>query len=397
MTLFYIFAGLLIIQSLISLLQGFHYLKYFQQYKDTVQDFTPSVAIIAPCKGVDHSMDKFLQSLFEQNYPNYQIVFVVEDQLDLAFEQITDCQKKYPKIKSRCLIAGKSQSCGQKVHNLQVAVSTLGKEVAVFAFVDSDICLPSHWLKSLVSPLVNKDIGATTGYRWFIPDNFASLLRSIWNASIATSLGDHRNNFAWGGSMAILQETFESIGVENYWKTTISDDYALTKAIKDAKLYIKFIPLCMVASLGSCSFSEMLEFTTRQIIITKVYSPNLWKLLLFSNTIFNITFFIGLFLGAYLAITKFQYLPFLLTLTIYLLGLWKSYLRLKAIELVLSDYKNLISSYRWGYYLLSPLIALIFCYNLLISFITNQVTWRGITYKLQSDNHFVRVNSIDDI
>ncbi len=392
MLIFYIFATILIIQSLISLLQGFQYLRYFQNISVS-SDFTPSAAIIAPCKGIDQSMNKFLDSLFSQNYSNYQIVFVVEDQADPAFKEIVSWQEKFPKIKSRCLIAGKSQNCGQKVHNLQVAISTLGKEVEVFAFVDSDICLPSHWLKCLINPLKDKEVGATTGYRWFIPSNFASLLRSIWNASIATSLGDHRNNFAWGGSMAILQKTFEAIGVENYWKTTISDDYALTKAVKDAKLYVKFVPFCLVPSLGDCRFSEMLEFTTRQIIITKVYSPNLWKLLLFSNTIFNLTFFVGLFWGLYLYLVYFKYSVLLLTVIIYLLGVWKSHLRIKAIKLVLPEYQNVKLLYHISYYLFSPLVALVFGYNLLISLTTNQITWRGIKYQLQSDKSCIRIGT----
>lgn len=387
MTIFYIFATLLIIQSLISLKQGFDYLAYFRDFKNT-SNFAPKAAIIAPCKGLDEAMGEFLKSLFEQDYANYQIVFVVEDSLDPAFEQINNWQSKYPNVKAECLVAGKSKSCGQKVHNLQVAISSLSTSVEAFVFVDSDVCLPSHWLKALVAPLVDKEVGATTGYRWFIPtdNSLASLLRSMWNGSIATSLGKHKNNFAWGGSMAILRETFEKINVKGYWQNTVSDDYALTKAVKAAKLYVKFVPLCLVPSLGSCNLKDLLEFTTRQIIITKVYSPNLWRLLLFSNVMFIFVFFTGLILGVYKSLFDYNYWPLALTLIIYFLGVWKSYLRIKAIELVLTDYKKIISQQHLAHYLLSPLVAVIFFCNLIMSAKTNQITWRGVTYKLTSDN-----------
>ncbi|MBI4854072.1 MAG: glycosyltransferase [Acidobacteria bacterium] len=387
MTIFYIFASLLIIQSLVSLKQGFDYLSYFQRFKNT-SDFRPKTAVIAPCKGLDDAMSDYLKSLFEQDYTNYQIVFVVENKEDPAFKLINAYQAKYPKIKSECLIAGKSKFCGQKVHNLQAAISSLNTDIEAFVFVDSDVCLPTYWLKELVSPLADKDIGVTTGYRWFVPtDNrFASLMRSLWNGSIATSLGDHKNNFAWGGSMAILRETFEKINVKTYWQKTISDDYALTKAVRDAKLYIKFIPLCLVPSLGGCSLRDLLEFTTRQIIITKVYSPNLWRLLFFSNLMFNSVFFLGLFLGIYEILFFYNYLPLLMILIIYFLGVWKSYLRIKAIKLVLISYKNIISKDQLAHYLLSPLVAVIFLYNLVMSLKSNKIAWRGVIYNLKSDN-----------
>lgn len=395
MFVFYIFATLLIIQSLISLQQGFQYLKYFKEFKLT-QTFTPKAAIIAPCKGLDDSMDRFLDSLFQQNYPDYKIIFVVESQIDPAFDEIKKWQDKYSKVKSECLVAGKSTSCGQKVHNLQVAISFLGSSVDTFAFVDSDICLSSNWLVSLVSPLVDKNVGATTGYRWFIPTDrkIASLLRSMWNGSIATSLGDHKNNFAWGGSMAILRETFQRIDVKKYWQGTISDDYALTKAVKNAKLYIKFVPSCIVPSFGGCSLAELLEFTTRQIIITKVYSPNLWRLLFFSNTMFNLVFFAGIILSPYQAFSHYNYIPFTFVLLIYSLGILKSYLRIKAVNLMLTDYKSAIFKGRLAHYLFSPLVALIFFYNLIKSIGTNQITWRGVTYRLQSDNSTKIINTI---
>ena len=390
MILFYIFAVLLIIQSLISLKQGFDYLSYFQKFTYK-KDFTPSVVIIAPCKGLDPSMAEYFKSLFEQDYPNYQIVFVLESSLDPALTEINKWQVLYPQIKTTSVIAGTSDKCGQKVHNLKVAINSLDQNVEAFAFVDSDVCLPKTWLMALIAPLVDKTVAATTGYRWFVPtDNrLASLLRSIWNGSIATSLGDHQNNFAWGGSMAILRSTFYKIDVEKYWQGIVRDNYELTQAVKASKQTIKFVPSCLVASLGGCSFSELLEFTTRQIIITKVYSKALWWLLFISNSMFNLVFFVGLVLGTILFIKDFNFWPLLLVLIIYFLGIWKSILRIKAIKLVLTDYEKNISQNLFSYYFFSPLVALIFGYNLIMSLGRNQITWRGITYKLISNNETI--------
>src|SRR5262249_6631219 len=155
---------------------------------------------------------------------------------------------------------------------LLAAVATLEadieSDIEVLAFADSDVCLKRGWLRALVAPLSDRAVGATTGYRWFIPTSggLVSLLRSALNGSIATTLGGHRNNFAWGGSMAILRSTFERIKVREYWRGTVSDDFALTGAVKAAGLFVKFVPACLVPSFGDCSLKELFEFTTRQII-----------------------------------------------------------------------------------------------------------------------------------
>lgn len=396
MIIFYIFAGLLLIQGLAALWEGFHYLSYIRANlagadQEKFSSSAPRVAIFAPCKGIDEAMNEYLRSLFELDYPDYQINFIVESAGDSAAAEIARWQSRYPSVTARCLVAGTSRNCGQKVHNLITAIDQVDDDIEIFAFVDSDVCLAPGWLRALVQPLADQSIGATTGYRWFIPTDrrSASLLRSAWNASIATTLGGHRRNFAWGGSMAIRRETFDRIDVRRYWQGTVSDDYGLTRAVQAANLYIKFVPACLVASLGGCALGEMLEFTTRQIIITRIYSSARWILLLVSNLLFNLVFFSGLAIGTFAAIKEKNFLPLLLIAIIYLLGVWKGYLRLQAIKLMLTEYQQELFRYRWGYYLLAPLVALIYLYNLIGSATTNRIRWRGITYELRSSNETI--------
>ncbi len=404
MIIFYIFAGLLIVQGLASLWEGFRYLSYIRANVASPQSLArdeilmrkrdetlPRAAIFAPCKGIDAAMNEYLRALFELDYPNYQIFFIVESREDSAAAEIERWQHRYPAIEARCLVAGLSDNCGQKVHNLLAALDQVDDEIAVYAFVDSDVCPARGWLRELVAPLSDGSVGATTGYRWFIPTDgrFASLLRSAWNGSIATTLGGHRGNFAWGGSMAILRATFDRIDVRRYWQGAVSDDYGLTRAVQAANLYVKFAPACLTPSLGGCSLAELLEFTTRQIIITRIYSSGRWVLLLISNLLFNLVFFSGLALSVRAIIKEQNFSPLIIIAIIYLLGVWKGYLRIQAIKLMLTEYQQEISRYRWAYYLLAPLVALIFLYNLIASATTNRITWRGIAYELRSSNETI--------
>src|SRR5439155_13015403 len=133
--------------------------------------------------------------------------------------------------------AGYSDGRGEKVNNLLRGVEAVAPQTEVLVFADADARPKADWLRSLVAPLADPGVTVSTGFRWYLPgDTFASRLRAAWDTSIATMLGDHdRSNIAWGGSMAVRAEEFRRLRVaEAYWARTASDDYAVTRAVRDA-------------------------------------------------------------------------------------------------------------------------------------------------------------------
>jgi cellulose synthase/poly-beta-1,6-N-acetylglucosamine synthase-like glycosyltransferase len=258
----------------------------------------------------------------------------------------------------------------------------------VFAFLDTDARPRADWLRSLVAPLGDGLTGASTGYRWFLParGGLASQLRSVWNASIASALGhDTRRNFCWGGSMAVRRETFGRLGMRERWRGTVSDDYALTSALQAEALPIRFVPACLNASVEDCTFGELLEFTTRQLKITRVYAPRLWAFVLVSNLLFVSAFFGGLALTVARAALGLSFVwPLALVSAVFLLGLWKSFFRLRAVALVLEDEHDRLRAGVWAHLLLWPLTAAVFLYNALAAARSRRIRWRGIVYELKS-------------
>ena len=100
------------------------------------------VALFVPCKGADVDLEANLRALFEQNYDNYEIVFAVESDDDPACRTIRRVMDQYPGIPSRLVVAGISESTGQKVHNLLVATENLPPNSEILVFVDADVCPP---------------------------------------------------------------------------------------------------------------------------------------------------------------------------------------------------------------------------------------------------------------
>src|SRR4029450_13022923 len=204
-----------------------------------------------------------------------------------------------PGVPARTIIAGPATDSGQKVHNLRVATAKVDPRSEVLVFVDTDARPSKNWLKQLVAPLADETLGASSGYRWFVPERggIASRLRGVWNASIASALGaDTTKNFCWGGSTAIRRSTFEQLNVSERWRGTVSDDFTITRVLKEARLPIHFTPHCLVASVGDCDFKELFEFTTRQIKITRVYASHLSLPLLLGSALSATVFFGGLVL-----------------------------------------------------------------------------------------------------
>jgi cellulose synthase/poly-beta-1,6-N-acetylglucosamine synthase-like glycosyltransferase len=254
-------------------------------------------------------------------------------------------------------------------------------------FVDTDARPAKDWLRKLVAPLADETIGASTGYRWFVPERggIASRLRSVWNASIASALGgDVTKNFCWGGSTAIRRSRFDQLAVNDRWRGTVSDDFTITGVLKEAKLPIHFTPNCLVASVGDCDFKELLEFTTRQIKITRVYASHLWLPLLLGSALFTIAFFGGLIL---ICVYPRLSVASLLAI-IFVLGAAKSFIRFRAVSRVLeTSNRDLVA-----HILLWPVASLLYLYNAIVAGFSQRVTWRGITYELKSPREAVIIS-----
>ena len=392
MLLFYTLAALVVLQSLLSLRGGVRYLNFFRRETEAPRAlYMPFASVFVPCRGLDQGLRLNLLALFRQHYPAYELVFVSDRAEDPALDiarQLSRELEGETVARTRFVVAGPATDTGQKVHNLRAAVAEAAGSSEVFVFVDTDARARADWLRALVAPLADEAAGAATGYRWFLParGGLASQLRSVWNASIASALGANTgSNFCWGGSTAVRAETFGRLGMSERWRGTVSDDYALTRALQEARLPVRFVPACLIPSVEDCTLAELLEFTTRQLKITRVYSPRLWAFVLVSNLLFVAVFFGGLALAGARAAAGLSFVwPLVVVSVIFLLGLWKAFFRLRAVALVLEEHHGRLRAGLWAHLTLWPLTAALFLYNAGAAWLSRRIVWRGIGYELKS-------------
>ena len=103
-----------------------------------------------------------------------------------------------------------------------------------------------------MDPLSDESIGATTGFRWYLPidGGFWSHIEAAWNASGTNLLFNDKYNFPWGGAMALRSETLDKVGIREVWAKAVSDDMTLNSALRAHGYQVAFLPQCMVATFN---------------------------------------------------------------------------------------------------------------------------------------------------
>ena len=389
--LYYFLAAVACWFGIKSLLSGIRFAAYVRrEISRPLPDFQPFASVIVPGRGLEPGLSDNLWMLLTQAYRAYEVIFVFDRADDPAIE-VVERLTRSSDVPAKIIIAGPATDSGQKVHNLRVAVTKIDRKSEVLVFVDTDARPGPLWLRHLVAPLADESLGAVTGYRWFLPvrGGTASRLRGVWNASIASALdGDTTKNFCWGGSTAIRRATFERLDIVERWRGTVSDDFTVTRILKEVNLPIHFTPNCLVPSSGDCDFKELLEFTTRQVKITRVYASHLWLPLLLGSALFTIAFFGGLVL----LILSPSVLLAVVLIIIFAFGALKSFIRWRAVAIPLKQYRSAMRGDLVAHIFLWPIASVLYLYNAIVAGLSRRITWRGITYELKSPSEAVIIS-----
>ena len=338
----------------------------------------PPATVIVPVKGPDPGLRENLAALAAQDYPDYELIVVAHSAADVPAGVL-------PAHVRVVLAHAQEPGTGEKVLNLRTAVRFARRDSLLYAFADSDGRVSPLWLRALAAPLLpstpDAQIGASTGYRWYAPapPDFWSLMRSVWDAVIAGTFGPGPNAFAWGGSMAILRETFHAIHVSDFWRDTVSDDYALSDAVHRAGLRIVFAPGAMAVSTDRTGGRAFLAWARRQLTITRVYRPRLWWTALIAHI-----FYCGGMAAAIAASIQGSRGAEWVLLAQLSPGMLKGANRATLAKAELPEYKAWFDRHAWVHTLWVPLGTWIWLIVLLASAFGNHIQWRGNRYRLRT-------------
>ncbi|MBN2293461.1 MAG: glycosyltransferase family 2 protein [Pirellulales bacterium] len=414
----YIFAAycllavLALIQAFLGGLQTWEHRRFARNRFKDLPDCRPrgKAMIFAPCKGVDLDLKKNLQRLFQQDYEEYEITFIVQTSSDPACALIEDLMAENRHIRSHLVIAGKADApgdgkiSGQKVHNLRVATENLSPEIDFLVFVDSDSQPRKEWLRALVGRLGKRqrhNMGAATGYRWMVPERATPancLLYSI-NCGITTLLGTKSNYPVWGGSWAIRRETFEAIDLHDRWAGTLSDDLVATQVLAEQNRPVKYEPACLVTSPIDGNFRETFSFLRRQYLIARFYTPGWWFLALVTMTVVSLIWpasiamlCVAIWAGTTAYGDLLFWLPVSVLASFYGLGVYRGWLRQSLVKLYFPHMHKQLRGARLFDILAGPMASWTHWAALVAASLGRTITWRNITYRLYEDGRVETVS-----
>ncbi|MEA5576656.1 glycosyltransferase family 2 protein [Anabaena sp. UHCC 0451] len=382
----------LVIQVCLTLI----FLLYLRSYKQPLlsDDQLPKTAVILCLRGADPFLPNCVRSLLKQNYPEYDLKLIVDSPEDPAFkiakEVITEMGATNCQISTLRTVR---HNCSLKCNSLVQAVSDLDDSYQVVALVDADTIVHTNWLRELVSPLTNEKVGLTTGNRWYVPTGkyWGSLVRYAGNVSTVVQM--FLFQVPWGGSLAIKKQVLNQTELLEKWGEAFGDDMLLHKVIKKHKLQIKFVPSLLMLNREESDLPNLLISLKRLILCSRLYHPN-W-LALVSDAISSILFpmlTIILALGLLLATEWNQAFSLFKSYSIYTIGLLLLMLvmELGVQEIIRAQDQPVpqVSLTTIMKMLLAiPCTQWVYGLAMLSSIRMSTVTWRGLTYRIQSPWH----------
>jgi ceramide glucosyltransferase len=390
-----VFAAAAILQSVLVAISVYEHRRRALVRLKKISYYAPSgrVLVLSPCKGHDPNLGENLRALLTQDYPDYEVTFIVEDADDPACPVIRSAMAACPQTPARLLVAGRAEHGGQKIHNLRAATAILAAEIRHLAFFDSDSRPRPYWVRAAIYKHYLPQIGATTGYRWLVPQrpSLPNHLVAAINCSVMAVLSRNSHKFVWGGSWAIRRETFEQLAIREAWDGKLSDDLVATRQLHRSGLEVRFDPACVLTSPVDFDWGGMFEFVRRQYAITRHYALRWWLLALAAATIGNLAWLVsGGVLGyTLLAARSLAWLPGSILGLLYVLGCYRGW-AMQSLAVVYSpeSLAELRGVRRWHIWA-SPVVAFAQWIGLIASAFGSGVTWRSIHYRLGAQGRVI--------
>ena len=345
----------------------------------------PRVALMVPCKDVDPDLDQNLDMLLQQDYPDYEIIFMTVDQNDPSYPYLQKAVEK-SKVPARIVFGGFSKQRCQKLDNILAGVDALDPEVEIFAWADSDARVTRQWLGHLVAPLARPEVGATTTFRWYRPEKarLITYMLTLWTGYQISHLHINHNVAVWGGSMAVTRKMFDELDMRNVWEYALADDCVLNDSVRKAGKRVEFVVPSMTSISSDHSLKDNLIFALRQAVIAKHTLKHVWYPAVGGLSFLHGLVFRGLQLilksvqsGSPIPVTAWLMLAFIPA------GVLQSLCVIQVIRQLAAKREAddpMEAKYIWALY--SPLAYLFLWSTLLASAATDRFVWRGIYYRM---------------
>lgn len=239
---------------------------------------TPRITLLRPLKGLEYRLDETLGSSLTQDWPDYQVLFCVDDANDPAVETVRRLIAGHPGVEARILTGRETVGHNPKINNLMKGWHAADGEYVVMA--DSNIILPPDYLRQLFARW-DKDVGLVSSPAVGVdPGNFGGALecaflnghQAAWQIA-ADQLGI---GFAQGKSLFWNRAFLDAAGGPAVLGNDIAEDAASTKLVRRAGLRVRLARRPFPQPVGRRGVRAVWKRQLRWSIIRRVDFPLLF-------------------------------------------------------------------------------------------------------------------------
>jgi ceramide glucosyltransferase len=218
----------------------------------------PPVSILRPLSGAEDNTEANLRSLFEQRYPEFEVLLSVHEEDDPAAAIARRVMADYPHIRSRLIIAGTSPFPNAKVWSLRAMQPEVRNDAIVMS--DSDIRLEPDSLTTILSELSQPGVALVTcPYRAVGGPRFWSKVEALglnteFLGGMLTARLLNGMDFAIGCTIATRRGELEAIGGLENLQRYLAEDFMMGSLMRASGKTV-VLSLCIIEHhIGNDSF-----------------------------------------------------------------------------------------------------------------------------------------------
>jgi len=191
------------------------------------------ISVLKPLSGVDEGLEANLRSFFEQDHPDFELLFAVRESTDPAAVIVRALIEKFPSRQARLVITGDPPYPNAKVYSLDRMVAEAQHEVLVMS--DSDIRVELGFLRSIAAEFCDPRVSmATCPYRAVAGKSYWSQLEAEgMNTDFLAGLLVARMiegvKFAVGPTIAARKKALAAIGGFAKLRNYLAEDFVMGK------------------------------------------------------------------------------------------------------------------------------------------------------------------------
>ncbi len=198
----------------------------------------PPVSVIKPVFGLEPLLEENLESFFQQEYPEFELIFGARSPADPAIAVIETLRARYPQVKVRCIYSGEPLWPNPRVYSEHKMIAAAEHNILVIG--DSDVRVPRDYLRNIAAPLRDPAVGLVTciyrgkagGGAWSRLEAAGFSVELTSGVLVADLLEGMK--FALGPTTATRKDVLSKIGGIGALADYHSDDYEIGRRIDAA-------------------------------------------------------------------------------------------------------------------------------------------------------------------